>query len=185
MSFQLANINLENINLENINLEGMNIGAINVIFILAILILVSGFIKGCKEGFAAEIISLISLLVSVTALIILVRSVREYADRDIISVAIGIISLVVLVLVYKIASFILEALKLLSKLPVIKWGDALLGGAVGIVEGIVVIWILFTLIIMFQFGSVNTYVLEDVAENAILTFLFQYNYVAYFVAGIL
>lgn len=185
MSFQLGNINLENINFDNIIPDNLNIGTINIIFILAVLILVSGFIRGCKAGFGAEITSLISLLVSVTALIILIRSVKEYMNKDILNVAIGIISLVVIVLVYKIVSFILEAFKLLSKIPIIKWGDALLGGAVGMVEGIVVIWILFTIIMLFQSGSIHAYIMEAVAENTVLKFLFQYNYVAYFVAGIL
>lgn len=181
----LQNINLENINIENINLDNIQIGVINVVFIIAVVILLSGLIKGCRSGFAAEIISLISLLVSVTALAVLIRMVREYLNKDVISVVIGIISLVVLVLVYKIVSFILEALKLLSKIPVIRWGDALVGGAVGIVEGIVVIWILFTLVAMFGFGGISTLVMQDVAENTVLTFLFKHNYIAYFAAGIL
>lgn len=185
MNIQLGVLNLGNIIPDTVDLEHFNIGAVNVIFILAVIILLSGFIKGCKAGFAAEVISLISLFVSVAALIVLIRSLREYISKDMVSVAIGIISLIVIVLVYKIVSFILEALKLLSKIPIIKWGDALVGGAVGIVEGIVVIWILFTVIILFRFGSVNAYVMEAVAENTVLTFLFRNNYVAYFVAGIL
>lgn len=179
------NINLENLNLESIHLSNIDIGVINTVFIIAAVILLSGFIKGCRMGFAAEITSLISLLVSVTALVVLIRMVREYTDKDIVSVIIGIISLIVLILVYKIVSFILEALKLLSKIPVIKWGDALAGGAVGIVEGVVVIWILFTLVTMFHFGSINTFIMQDIAENTVLAFLFRHNYIAYFAAGIL
>ena len=182
---QIGTMNLESINLDNINVAGVHIGAINLLFIGAMLIVLGGFIKGCKQGFGAEISSFISLLVSVAALLILIRSVREYMDKDVISAAMGAIAIVVVVLVYKIAGLILEAVKILSKIPVIKWGDALLGGLVGSAEAIVVIWILFTVVVMFNFGDTNEYVLKAVGENAILEFLFRNNYIAYFVAQIL
>ncbi len=185
MHIQLCGLDLDGIIQAGLNFEKLYIGAVNLTFILAVLILIGGFIKGYKQGFAAEVISLVSLLVAVAALIVLIRSVKEYLSKDMLSVAVGVISLIVIVLVYKIAGFILEAFKLLHKIPVIKIGDALAGGLVGMAEGIVVIWLLFTLLAMFRFGGINAYVMEDVTKNHVLKFLLEHNYIAVFVSGIL
>ena len=49
-------------------------------------------------------------------------------------------------------------------------------------EAVLLVWAGFVVIVAFEFGGVSEYILMNVKDNALLTYLFQHNYLAHFVA---
>ena len=89
------------------------------------------------------------------------------------------------ILVYKIVDFILSSLKIISLIPVIRGVNKLLGFGVGVAESVILIWAVFIVIVAFEFGGASRYILENIKENTLLTFLFSNNYLANLVADIM
>ena len=61
----------------------------------------------------------------------------------------------------------------------------MLGFGVGVAESVILIWAVFIVIVAFEFGGASRYILENIKENTLLTFLFSNNYLANLVADIM
>lgn len=76
---------------------------------------------------------------------------------------------------------IVGLLDIIAKLPLIKGVNRLLGGVAGLVQGIVIVWLLLffvTIACTTQFGmSIQQYI----NESKILTYLYQHNGIIYFI----
>jgi uncharacterized membrane protein required for colicin V production len=83
--------------------------------------------------------------------------------------------ILVLAFVYGLVRIALKSLKLLSHLPVIKFLDSILGLAVGIVSGVLVIEVLIYLAHGNMLPYVSERVMADVLDSKILTIISLYN----------
>lgn len=94
---------------------------------------------GFKKGMIGEIISLISLVIAGFCLALILSAVGNYMNDQIGKVVQILIVLFVVCFIYRIANVLFTSLRLISKLPVIKGLNALLGAVLGAVEAVVIV----------------------------------------------
>lgn len=108
---------------------------------------------------------------------------EEYACRQITNVTINAIAFVVTLVVVAIGLAVLcFALDLVAKLPLLKQINITAGLAAGVLEGLLIVWILFVVLTMFagtEFGSES---LAMISGNSLLDFLYKNNLVSKFIA---
>lgn len=151
---------------------------LNIVFFVVLLLILGGGIKGYKKGMVEELNTAIALVLSLIAIIMFIVAAKGYVEHETLRTILGIVCLTIAVLVYRIADFILSSLKMIFSIPVIRGINKIFGIGVGIVEAILITWIVFIIIVAFQFGGVSSYILSAVEENLFLTYLFQNNYIA-------
>ncbi|MDD3204687.1 MAG: CvpA family protein [Lachnospiraceae bacterium] len=148
----------------------------NIVLIVVLLITVCTAINGYKKGMVEEIISLVTLVAGVALLAIIVSIVSNYLNKEISNVVIGIVLFIVIVLLMQVAQVISKGLRIIFKLPVISGVNKIAGFLLGIMEGVVLVWLVFILLQCFQFGTFETKILQDVEQNPLLAYLYQNNY---------
>lgn len=89
---------------------------------------------GFRKGMVQEIISLIAMAAAGLCVVLILGAVGSYLDREIGGTIQMVIVLLVVCIVYRLVHTLFTSLELISKLPIIKWLDKLLGIVVGFVE---------------------------------------------------
>lgn len=90
--------------------------------------------SGIRKGMVQEIISLIAMAVAGFCVILILGAVGSYLNREIGKSVEMAVVLFVVCLVYRLLQVLFTSLELISRLPVIKWMDKLLGIVVGLAE---------------------------------------------------
>ena len=67
---------------------------------------------------------------------------------------------------------------MVSKLPIVSFANKLCGVVIGALETVLILWTLYTLLVTVDTGAIGQQILVWVQENSILTFLYEYNYLA-------
>ncbi len=92
---------------------------------------------------------------------------------------INALGIIITLVVVALALFILgKTLDLLAKLPLIRHVNAWLGIIVGAAEGLLIVWIFFTIVTMFAATPFGQNMLGMVTENSFLQFLYDKNVIA-------
>lgn len=151
----------------------------NWLVILIALILLWRIAEGFHRGMVKEIVSLISLIVLSLTVVLLSSALSSYFEKDIVSMVAAIIMLLILLIAHRLLSFLFFSAKLISKLPVIKFANKLMGAVFGAAETVLLIWTMYALIIVFGLGMIGHQILAYVQENTVLTWLYQHNYLMY------
>ena len=89
---------------------------------------------------------------------------------------------VTLILAIIALAILCKTLDLLAKLPLLKQINAVAGLGAGVVEGLLLVWILFVILTMFAGSEFGRSSLEMIAENPLLDFLYKNNMVSKFIA---
>ena len=97
---------------------------------------------GFRKGMVREIASLIAMAVAVLCIILIFGAVGSYLERELGKVFQITAALLGVCLIYRLANIFIISLELISKLPVIKGLDKLLGAAVGLAEGGIIVGVL-------------------------------------------
>lgn len=155
-----------------------------IILIAVILLLLGGALKGFQNGFVTEVSNVISLVAALMVVAIFVMGIKEYMQDRIIHVMVLVIALLLVVTVYKVVNFILTSLKIIMKLPIASGLNRILGLSLGAVKGLILIWLFFIILTNFEFGAINAAVMEAVARNGFLGFLYKNNLLLYIIASI-
>ena len=108
--------------------------AVAAIVVIIIWRMVSGF----RKGMVQEILSLIAMAVAGFCAYLLLGAIGSYLNKEIGRLIQIIILLLIVCAVYKLANLIFTSIRLVSKLPVIRSADKLLGAVFGILEGIII-----------------------------------------------
>ncbi|MBP5159379.1 MAG: CvpA family protein [Lachnospiraceae bacterium] len=88
--------------------------------------------------------------------------------------------IVTFVIVSLLLWLICHLLNVVAKLPVINFFNRVLGCAAGILEGLVVIWLMFVLVAAMAQTTFGMSVLKMIGESKILMFLYGHNLITYF-----
>ncbi len=155
----------------------------NIVFFVVLLLLIGGGVKGYKRGMVEEVNTVVALVLALAAIAMFVVAAQGYMEHETLRTILGIVCMTVAILVYKIADVILSSLKLISSVPVLRGVNMLLGFGVGVLESVLLIWAIFIVIVAFEFGGISNYILTQMRENALLTWLFKNNYLADMMAG--
>lgn len=92
----------------------------------------------------------------------------------------GITFLITLLVTSFLIKLLLSILNIVEKLPLLKGVNRLLGGIVGVLQGLLIVWLLFFLVTVFCTTQIGQSALSYINASEFLTFLYQYNGVLYF-----
>ena len=93
-----------------------------------------------------ELVSLIAVIVATFCIVLILGAVGSYMNQEIAKVIQMIVVLFVVCLVYRLVNILFTSLELISKLPVIKGLDKLLGAGLGFIEAGLIVGILVYLL---------------------------------------
>jgi len=119
-----------------------------------------------------------------------VESFKNYIISYLATLILNIISYVVtFILVSVILRLAIKALDVMAKLPIIHGINQFLGLFLGLLQGVLVVWLIFLVITIFSSTSTGRQLLLMVSESPILTFIYDSNLLLKFLfnttAGIL
>ena len=101
---------------------------------------------------------------------------NDYIARALTDMLIKAISFVIIFIILTIGlKVISEMLNVISRLPVIKDVNKITGGCVGLLEGIVIIWVLCILLTAFTSTHTGREILATINSNKILSFIYNNN----------
>ena len=113
-----------------------------IALIITALIFVWRAAAGFRKGMVQEIISLIAMAVAGFCVVLIFGAVGSYLNREIGKTVEMAAVLFAVCLVYRLVHVLFTSLELISKLPVIKWLDKLLGIVVGLAEAGLIVGLL-------------------------------------------
>lgn len=151
---------------------------INIMLVIVVLAIVCKMVDGYKKGMVKEVVSMISMVVLCVVAALVAYGLNSYHDGKVFNVAVVVLLLVLLVTAHHLIGIALFPAKLAAKLPVIHSVDKLLGIVFGAVEIILVLWTLYAFTMMMDMGAVGQMILSYTEDSAVLTWLYQYNYLA-------
>lgn len=158
---------------------------VNILLICVIALAIVNVVIGYRKGMVKAVISMLSLLILSVVILLLAYGIGKYNDGKFFHVALVVILLALLGVVHHLLSVVFFSAKLVAKLPVVHSVDKLLGIVFGVLETILILWTLYTLVMMMNLGMVETLILSWTEENALLKWLYQNNYLAYGIARLL
>lgn len=157
-------------------LEDLNI---NFMLIIVAVAAVCKMADGYKKGMTKEIISFISLIVLCIVGALIAGGVNNYFDGKFFNVAVMVFLLALVGIAHHLLGLVFFPAKLVAKLPVIHFVDKLLGIVFGLLEIVLVLWTVYTMIMMMDMGAVGQVVLSYTEDSKILAWFYQHNYLAY------
>ena len=107
--------------------------------VVIVFIFIWRIVAGFKRGMIQELVSLIAMVVAGFCMILILGAVGSYLEREIGQLIQFISVLLVVCIVYRLVNILFTSLKLISKLPIIRWVDKLLGVVVGGVEAVLLV----------------------------------------------
>lgn len=151
----------------------------NILLIIMAVLLIWKIRDGYKRGMVKEIISFVSLIILCIVLALLANGVSSYFDKKYINVALVIILLIIIAIVHHLLSILFFSAKLVVKLPIVSWVDKLLGVIAGILETILILWTLYTFVMLMDLGVIGNQIVSYTKESSILLWFYENNYLAY------
>lgn len=113
-----------------------------IALVIILLIFIWRIAAGFRRGMVQELIALIAVTVAGFCIVLILGAIGSYMNKEI-AKAIEIAAvLFVVCLVYRLVHVLFTSLELISKLPVIKGLDKLLGAGLGVIEAAVIVGVL-------------------------------------------
>lgn len=115
-----------------------------------------------------------------------VANFHEYVGAYLAKLIISAMSfLLTFLLVWTLLKIILIAMDLIAKLPLLHGINQLAGGALGLVEGVFLVWVVFLLVAAFCNGEVGQKFYAMINESQMLTYLYEKNVLMNIVFGLI
>jgi len=112
----------------------------------------------------------------------LVNSIYDRITELIVDAIAYLFTFAVLVVVFLIAGLLLD---ILAKLPVIRTANTILGAVVGLIQGYVIVSVMYVASLAFSSTALGTSVIEMVNESEILTVFYEHNIIVDLIFGML
>lgn len=110
-----------------------------IALVIIALIFIWRITTGFRKGMVQEIISLIAMAVAGVCIFLIMGAVGNYLNHEIGKMVQVIVALFVVCIVYRLVHVLFTSLELISKLPIIKGLDKLLGALIGCVEAVLIV----------------------------------------------
>jgi uncharacterized membrane protein required for colicin V production len=149
---------------------------INILFIIVIAILGIGVIWGWKRGFLESVIRIISCILGILVLIVVAKGIGSFIQKSYVQVVMAFALLAAIRLIHKIMRFLTDSFKLVRAIPIGKLADKFAGAALGLAESVLIVWLGFLLLGVFDTLGLNAWVLEQVEQSRFLTIMYHSNY---------
>ena len=151
---------------------------INIFLLIVAAFMIFKICDGYNKGMVKEIVSFVSLIMLCLVVALVANGINSYYDGEILNVIVMVLLLAVLGIVHHLINVAIAPAKLLAKLPIVKSLDKLLGVVVGIAETILILWTIYTFIMMMDLGVIGVFILQSTADNPILTWFYEHNQLA-------
>lgn len=148
----------------------------NILLIIVLVLLAFNVITGYKKGFVKSLISFVSLIILGIIAVLVINGIHGYVEGNFLTVLIMIVLLVVVSIVHHLINLVLLPAKLLSKLPIVSWLNQLLGIVFGVLQTLLLVWIVYAGVLLLDMGMVEQLIVNATQENEFLTWLYQNNY---------
>ena len=155
----------------------------NFTLIIVFLIIVLAVVHGFKKGMTNEISGLISWVVTLFVMSLVIMLYTSFHANEGKNTIFTIVILATVAIIYSIIRFFLKPIKLVVKLPLLRFLDRLMGSVIGIAEGFLIVWLLYVLNESGIFGQFGEMIRADTARSQILSFIYEYNYLARIATG--
>ncbi len=156
----------------------------NILLLIVVLFALWRAYAGLKKGMVDEIRLLLSLVITLFVLslaILLYTSIKENHTKNIV---LSVIAILITGIAARLINLIFRSLSAIAELPVISLVNRLCGAAVGAMEAVVGLWIVYIVIGSFDTGVFGSQIAAWTMENEVLTKLYRMNQVAYWMAGL-
>lgn len=153
--------------------------SINILLIGMIVLAVITVRSGYKKGMVKSVISLVSLVVLCVVAILLAHGISSYNHGNVFHVILTVVLLTVLGVVHHLLSVAFFTAKIVVKLPVVKFLDRLLGIVFGFLEAVLILWTLYTFVMMMDLGVIEDMIVIWTDKNPVLRWFYEHNYLAY------
>ena len=157
-------------------LDNLNI---NIMLIIVVIAAVYKVADGYKKGMTKEIISFVSLIILCIVGALIAGGVNNYFDGKFFNVAVMVFLLALVGIIHHLLGLFFFSLKLVAKLPVIHFADKLLGIVFGVLEVVLILWTVYTMIMMMDMGMIGQVILSYTEDSKLLAWFYQHNYLAY------
>lgn len=157
---------------------------LNILLILFLILMIFKIKDGYKKGMVREIISFVSLIIMCIVVVLIGNGINSYFDGEILNVIVMVLLLCVIGIVHHLLGVVFFSAKVISKLPIISWVDKLLGIIVGFLETLIILWTVYVFIMLMETGGIGQLILDNTQDSRILSWLYQHNYLAYFIEQI-
>lgn len=157
----------------------------NIVLLAAIVLLIIKILDGYKKGMVKEIISFVSLTFTCIVVVIVGAGLHFVKSSQIAGVLVAILLLAVLGIVHHFLRLIFFSANLISKLPVISFGNKLLGMVVGALEVILLLWTVYTFAMYYDLGAIGDIIIEGSKDSVILSKVYSFNLLAPIVESVL
>ncbi len=154
---------------------------INFLLVIVIILALYKIADGYKKGMVKEIISLVSMAVLCAVAALIAGGISSYNDGKIFNAVAAVVLLAVLVIAHQLLKMVFFSAKLVSKLPVIHFANKLLGAVFGLFEVVLLLWTVYTLVMMMKLGAIGQIIVSYTQESRVLVWLYEHNYLAYVV----
>ncbi|MBR1930339.1 MAG: CvpA family protein [Lachnospiraceae bacterium] len=148
----------------------------NILVLIMLVLLFCDVVNGYKRGMVKSIISFVSLIFLSILVVLLGNGLKSYLNGNILNLIVVFILLCILGIVHHLLGVVFLPAKLVSKLPVVRSGDKLLGIVVGILETVLILWTVYALIMLLDMGTIGVQIMNYAAENPVLTWFYEHNY---------
>ena len=113
-----------------------------IALVLIAVIFIWRIAAGFRRGMVQEIVSLIAMAVAGVCVVLIVGAVGRYLEKEISKTLVMVAVLFIVCAVYRMVHVLFTSLELISRLPIIKGVDKLLGAVVGAAEAGVIVGVL-------------------------------------------
>lgn len=151
-------------------------------FIVVCVILIIKMIFGIRKGAVKELCSTVSMVIASILVLLIAFAVRKYFDQERVIFVITLILLFLLVIVYKIIDLALTTLKIISKLPGVNFINKIIAIPLVICEVVIMVWAVYCMVMVLDAGAFESWIMNCVRNNAVMRYLYQYNYMYEIVA---
>lgn len=117
-----------------------------IALIIIALIFIWRIAVGFRKGMMQEIVSLIAMAAAGVCIFLIMGAIGNYLDHEIGKMIQIVVVLLGVCFVYRLIHTLFVSLELISKLPIIKGVDKLLGAVVGFVEAALIVGLLVYLL---------------------------------------
>ena len=150
----------------------------NLLLIIMAILLVCNVVQCYKRGMVKSIISLISLIVLCVIAALLCNGIQSYVNGQIFNVIVMVFLLCLVGIVQHLLGVVFFSAKMIAKLPVVHFADKVLGVVVGILETVLIIWTIYTIMMILDTGMIGQQILEYTKESQILLWFYEHNRLA-------
>lgn len=151
---------------------------INILLIAAAVAALFKLVDGYKKGIVREIISLVSMIVLCLVAGLIALGAEDYVKGRAGGVIIAVFLLCLIGIVHHLLGVVFFSAKVISKLPVVHFADKLLGAVFGAFEVVLILWTIYTFIMMTNTSVIAGIISEYTADSQILSWIYQHNLLA-------